>query len=109
MRSGVSFTVSSGDRQRLQAIVANPKSSQKHVWRARIILLSSDGHGTAAIMAETGTSKTCVWRWQSRFMEEGVDGLLHDKTRPPGIAPTPAEKVAEIGRASCRERVCLGV
>ncbi|HVK91095.1 MAG TPA: IS630 family transposase [Mycoplana sp.] len=98
MRSGVSFTVSSGDRQRLQAIVANPKSSQKHVWRARIILLSSDGHGTAAIMAETGTSKTCVWRWQSRFMEEGVDGLLHDKTRPPGIAPTPAEKVAEIVR-----------
>src|SRR5271166_1947552 len=38
-------------------------------------------------MAATGKSKTCVWRWQERFMREGVDGLLRDKTRPPGIAP----------------------
>ena len=35
MRTGIHFTVTSGDRQRLQAIVADPKSSQKHVWRAR--------------------------------------------------------------------------
>jgi len=31
-------------------------------------------------------------------MEEGVDGLLRDKTRPPGIAPTPPETVAEVVR-----------
>lgn len=37
-------------------------------------------------MAATGKSKTCVWGWQERFMAEGVDGLLRDKTRPPGIA-----------------------
>jgi Homeodomain-like domain-containing protein len=89
MRTGISFTVSGSDRQRLRAIVADPKSPQKHVWRARIVLLSDEGLGTAAIMAETGKSKTCVWRWQERFMHEGVDGLLYDKTRPPGIAPVP--------------------
>ena len=38
-------------------------------------------------MVETGKSKTTVWRWQERFMEEDIDGLLRDKTRPPGIAP----------------------
>ena len=31
-------------------------------------------------MAEAGKSKTCVWRWQERFMHEGVDGLLRDNT-----------------------------
>jgi len=98
MRTGVSFSVSSSDRQRLEAIVADGNRPQKHVWRARIILLSGDGFGTAAIMAETGKSKTCVWRWQERFMEEGVEGLLRDQTRPPGIPPTPADKVAEIVR-----------
>ena len=67
MRTGISFTVSSGDRQRLQAIVADPKSPQKHVWRARIVLLSGEGLGTSAIMAATGKAKTCVWRWQERF------------------------------------------
>ncbi len=98
MRNGVSFTVSSGERRRLRAIVASPKSPQKHVWRARIVLLSHEGLGTTAIMRETGKSKTCVWRWQERFMEEGVDGLLRDKSRPPGIAPVAPERVAAIVR-----------
>ena len=31
-------------------------------------------------------------------MTEGVDGLLRDKTRPPGVAPVPADRVAEIVR-----------
>lgn len=76
MRKGISFTVSGSDCQRLRGIVADPKSPQKHVWRAHIVLLSSEGLGTSAIMAETGKSKTCVWRWQERFMHAGVDGLL---------------------------------
>jgi transposase len=98
MRTGITFTVSADDRQRLNAIVAAPTSPQKHVWRAHIVLLSGDGRGTSAIMRETGKSKTCVWRWQDRFMQEGVDGLLRDKSRPPGKAPVPAEHVAEIVR-----------
>jgi hypothetical protein len=36
-------------------------------------------------MRETGKSKTCVWRWQEPFAAEGVDGLMHDKTRPSRI------------------------
>ncbi len=68
------------------------------VWRCRIVLLSADGRGAAAIMAATAKSKTCVWRWQERFMHEGVDGLLREKTRPPGIARTPDGKVADVIR-----------
>ena len=98
MRSGISFTLSAGDRQRLRAVVADPKSPQKHVWRAHIVLLSGEGLGTSAIMTETGKSKTCVWRWQERFMHEGVGGLLRDKSRPPGKAPVPLDRVAEIVR-----------
>ena len=82
MRRGISFTVSAGDGQRLRAIVADPKSPQKHVWRARIVLLSGAGLGTSAIMGETDKSKTCVWRWQERFMHEGVGGLLRERRRP---------------------------
>lgn len=98
MRSGVSISVSPVDRRRLEAIVADRKSAQKHVWRARIVLLTDDGHGTAAIIREAGVSKTCVWRWQARFMVEGVDGLLRDRTRPPGKAPVPLDRTAEIVR-----------
>ena len=39
------------------------------------------------IMRRTGTSKPTVWRWQARYLEAGVDGLLRDKSRPPGRPP----------------------
>ena len=96
MRTGISIAVTASDKARLEAIVAGRNSLQKHVWRARIILLTEAGLGTAAIMAATATSKTCVWRWQERFMAEGVDGLLRDKTRPPGIAPLAPELVDKV-------------
>jgi len=97
-RNGITLSLSEADSQRLSGIVAAPLSPQKHVWRARIILLSSDGLGTSAIMSATGKSKTCVWRWQERFIHEGVDGLQRDISRPPGKAPVPLERVAEIVR-----------
>ncbi len=98
MRTGIEFAVSPTDRRRLEAVISAPSSPQKHVWRARIILLSGDGLGTGAIMAAAGVSKTCVWRWQARFMAEGVDGLLREKTRPPGIPKTAPDKAAEVIR-----------
>src|ERR1700680_782435 len=74
-------------------------ASQKHVWRARIVLLTADGLGTNEIMRRTGKSKTCLWRWQERFLHEGVEGLLRDKTRPSRVAPLPpavAERVVAL-------------
>ena len=87
MRKGIIVTVDAADRSRLEAVVANRNSPQKHAWRCRIVLLTVEGLGTAAIMRQTGKSKSVVWRWQERFMQAGVDGLLRDKTRPPRIAP----------------------
>jgi hypothetical protein len=45
-------------------------------------------------MRQTGTSKTCAWRWQERFMQEGLGGILRDKTRPSRVPPLGSE-VAE--------------
>ncbi len=87
MRPGVTVALTAADRRRLEAIVGNRNAPQKHVWRAEIVLLSAAGLGTVELMRRTGKSKTCVWRWQERFAEEGVDGLLRDKTRPSRVAP----------------------
>ena len=96
MRNGIHVNVSSAERTRLEAVVADRSSPQKHVWRARIILLTGDGLGTAEIMRRTGKSKPCVWRWQERFMHEGVGGLLRDKTRPSRIPPLPGAIVKRV-------------
>ena len=34
---------------------------------------------------------TCIWRWQERYMQEGVDGLLRDKRRKFKKPPPSAE------------------
>ena len=85
MRTGISITLKPVDRRRLSTVVRDRNAPHKHVWRAEIVLLSADGVGTNEIMRRTGKSKTCVWRWQERFMQAGYDGLLRDKTRPSRI------------------------
>jgi transposase len=96
MRKDVVVDASAADRARQEAVVANRNSPQKHVWRALIVLLTADRLGTVEIMRRTGKSKTCVWRWQERFMAAGVDGLLRDKTRPSRVPPLPAEVIERV-------------
>jgi transposase len=87
MRPGITISLSPAERRRLEALVRGRNTAQKHAWRAEIVLLSAEGVGTNEIMRRTGKSKTCVWRWQERFAEEGYEGLLRDKTRPSRIPP----------------------
>ena len=96
MREGIRVEVKAADRACLEAIVADRNSPQKHVWRARIVLLTAGGAGTSEIMRQAGTSKVTVWRWQERFMRAGIEGLLRDKTRPSRIPPLGAEVTAKV-------------
>lgn len=66
MRTGISLDVSASDRDRLLAIATDRNSAQKHAWRARIVLLTAEGCGTAEIMRQAGVAKTAVWRWQRK-------------------------------------------
>jgi transposase len=101
MRAGIVVNITREDRRRLEAIVSDRSAPQKHVWRAQIILATADGCGTAEIMRRSGKAKPVVWTWQARFMAEGVDGLLRDKTRKPGKPPIAAETVARVVALTC--------
>ena len=87
------MNVTPEDRRQLEAIAGDRNAPQKHVWRAKIILATADGCGTAEIMRRSGKAKPVVWRWQERFMQEGVAGLTRDKTRKPGKPPLPPATV----------------
>jgi len=50
MRAGIVVNVIPEDRRRLEAIVSDRNAPQKHVWRAKIILATDEGCGTAEIM-----------------------------------------------------------
>ena len=83
------------DRARLQAIVVIA-TGFKPVQRAQIVLLSADRLPVLQVAVRAGVSRPAVWRWQRRYAEAGVDGLLRDKTRPPGKKPVPIETVNKV-------------
>jgi transposase len=100
MRKITTIDLTEADRQALTAIVADRNSPQKHVWRAQIVLLTADGCGTMELTRRSGTSKTSVWRWQERFLAEGLPGLLRDKTRRSRIPPLGPEVEARVVAAT---------
>jgi hypothetical protein len=108
MREGIRIEVSAADGGRLEPIVAERNSPQQHVWRARIILATAAGRGTAEIMRRAELFKPCVWRWQERFMGAGVAGLLRDRSSRPGLrpSPTPAACAATAHAATSGESDC---
>src|SRR5436189_2160034 len=100
MAQTVSVIVSAEERVRLAAIVGDRSRPLKHVQRARIVLHSADRLPVLEVARRASVSRPAVWRWQRRYAEEGVDGLLHDKPRPPGTAPVPMTTVA---KGDCQE------
>lgn len=88
-RDDICIYVSPANRTRLTALMSDRNTPSKVVWRAKIVLATADGYGTTEIMRLTGKSKPCVWRWQERYVEAGVEGLMRDKTRPSRKAPLP--------------------
>jgi Homeodomain-like domain len=95
--------VSAADRTRLEAILADRNRAQKHVARARIILHSAERLPVSEVAKRAGVGRPAVWRWQRRFAEAGVDGLLREASRKPGKAPVPAEVVQQLIALTCAE------
>src|ERR1700739_3412064 len=101
MAQQVCVVLSAAEREQLAAIVADRNRPRKHVERARIVLASADRHSVQQVAQRLGVSRPTVWRWQQRFAESGVEGLLRDKTGKPGKAPIAAETTAQVVALTC--------
>src|SRR5215468_285807 len=95
--------VSDEDRAHLGAVIGDRNRPLKHVQRARIILLSAERLPVLQVARGAGVSRPAGWRWQRRYAEAGVAGLLRDKTRPPGKPPVPIETVNKVLALTCGE------
>ena len=91
MSANVCIWLSPEDRAELEGWVADRNTPQKLVWRSRIV-------GTMSIMRTVGKSKPSVWRWQARYLAQGIAGLKRDATRPgrkPALTPEVIARVVE--------------
>src|SRR5580693_9304596 len=101
MAQQVCVVLSTAEREQLAAIVADRNRPRKHVERAGIVLASADRHSAQQVAQRIAVSRPTVWRWQQRFAESGIEGLLRDKTRKPGKAPIAAETTAQVVALTC--------
>ena len=83
--------------------MADRNRAQKHVARARVILASADRVPVAEVARRAGVGRPAVWRWQRRFAEAGVDGLLHEASRKPGKPPLGEAQVRRVVALTCAE------
>jgi transposase len=103
MAQQVCVVLNAAEREQLAAIAADRNRPRKHIERARIVLASADRHSAQRVAQSIGVSPPTVWRWQQRFAETGVEGLLRDKTRKPGKAPIAADKAAQLVALTCTQ------
>src|SRR5213594_316753 len=69
------------DRKVLEACCRSPVTLQRHLKRARIVLLAADGRSTRSIGKEVGVQPRIVSLWRHRYADHGLEGL-QDKPRP---------------------------
>jgi transposase len=68
-------------RKVLEARCRAPRTAQRDVKRARMVLLAAEGRSTRSIAEEVGVQPRIVSNWRWRFAEHGLGGL---KDRPRG-------------------------
>lgn len=75
-REATSVQLSEHERTALESWVRSGTAQQRHVFRARIVLMADEGLSNVAIADELATRPTTVGKWRSRFAEQGMEGLL---------------------------------
>ena len=83
-------------RQTLQTWVNARNTPEKIVFRARLILLASEGRANLQIARTLGTSRPTVVLWRHRFAQGGPQALLQDAPGRGRKVRIGAEKVQAI-------------
>lgn len=75
------LTLTDDEREKLEAWVRRPKTSQRLALRSRIILAASAGEANTAIARRLRVTMPTVGKWRARFLADRLEGLV-DEPRP---------------------------
>jgi hypothetical protein len=95
--------LNAAEREQLAAIAGDRNRPRKHIARARVVFASADRRSAQRVARSMCVSRPTVWRWQLRFVESGVEGLLRDKPYKSGKAPIAADIRAQVVALTCTE------
>lgn len=95
MPAAIPIEVTASQQRKLKRIVKAKTSSQRDVFRARIILGLAQGLSHDAIAKEQSVSLLAIGRWRKRWAAKGLEGLQD----APGRGRKPRLSARAVGRA----------
>jgi transposase len=75
-------TLTSDERQQLQALVSGGKAAARKIKRAQILLAADAKSTDEAIALNIGVGTSTVYRTKQQFVEEGLERALSEAPRP---------------------------
>jgi transposase len=96
MRVAPAIHLSMEARSQLHTLVRRRTTPVRVAERCRIVLLAADGLQDKQIAERMQVAPLMASRWRSRFLSQGVPGLVKDAPRPGRTPKITAAQVAEI-------------
>jgi transposase len=75
--------LSQTEREQLQQLIRSGKRPARETARARILLKTDEGWSAPKVAESLDLSVGTVFRTKRRFSEEGLEGALQERPRPP--------------------------
>src|ERR1700741_2753622 len=104
MRVAKGVMLTPADDRRLRILSKRKRVEARVAERARIILLAAQGLTNLEIGAALNVDRRVAARWRTRFLADGVEGLLKDATRPGRPRTLDATGEAEVVRVTLHEK-----
>ena len=104
MRVALKISLSKTERRKLERMAAARASSVRCRERAAIVLLADEGLTNKEIAMRLGQDKMKVGRWRRRYAEQGMAGILKDKTRPGRNPALPKAKRNRIVKMTIEQK-----
>ena len=96
MRVAAKIKLTESERAKLERYSKARNVADRLRERSRIILLADDGLENKEIAERLAQDPGKVGRWRKRYAEQGLEGIIKDKTRPGRIAPISSAKRSRI-------------
>ncbi len=86
-------------RRALEQVAGSQAAEHRSVIRAKLILLLAVGESVSAVHRIVGLERRIVLKWEKRFREKGLEGLLDAKRsgRPARFPPDRRSVLGEAG------------
>lgn len=96
MRVAAKIKLTESERTKLERYSKARNVAERLRERSQIILLADDGLENKEIARRLAQDPGKVGRWRKRYAEQGLEGIIKDKTRPGRIAPISLAKRSRI-------------